>query len=168
MVATNRRIKIIRKITINLHEGLGGGAGGGVWNSLISKYLAHFSLSLKLLLTLINIKNGHYSLIKKLHPDPLHIFMIFQKYHVEWIFLCPKCEIPIYSTSQINVRLIKKKKKKKHNVFSMNLMTVKPKVGVKVFNQQYQISLRYVISIIKPFVSYYKLFKHWIYQLSLW
>ena len=30
----------------------GGGGGGGVWNSLISKYLAHYSLSLKFLLIL--------------------------------------------------------------------------------------------------------------------
>ena len=34
------------------HEGLDGGGGGGVWNSLISKNLAHYSLSLKFLLIL--------------------------------------------------------------------------------------------------------------------
>ena len=35
-------------------EGLdgGGGGGGGVWNSLISKNLPHYSLSLKFLLIL--------------------------------------------------------------------------------------------------------------------
>ena len=31
---------------------MGGGGGGGVWNSLISKNLAHCSLSLKFLLIL--------------------------------------------------------------------------------------------------------------------
>ena len=35
-----------------LAEGLDGGEGGGVWNSLISKNLAHYSLSLKFLLIL--------------------------------------------------------------------------------------------------------------------
>ena len=43
-----------------MHEGLDGekgsgwgvGVGGGVWNSLISKNLAHYSLSLKFLLIL--------------------------------------------------------------------------------------------------------------------
>ena len=36
-----------------IQEGLdGGGGGGGVWNSLISKNLAHYSLSLKFLLIL--------------------------------------------------------------------------------------------------------------------
>ena len=34
---------------IELDEGLDGGEGGGVWNSLISKNLAHYSLSLKFL-----------------------------------------------------------------------------------------------------------------------
>ena len=29
----------------NINEGLDGGGGGGVWNSLISKHLAHYSLS---------------------------------------------------------------------------------------------------------------------------
>ena len=32
-------------------------------------------------------------------------------------------------------------------------------MDIKVFNQQYQISLRYVISILKSFVNYNKLFK---------
>ena len=40
----------------------------------------------------------------------------------------------------------------------ITLMTVKPKVDVKVFIQQYQISLHYVISIIKSFVNYKKLY----------
>ena len=37
-----------------IDEGLdgGGGRGGGVWNSLISKKIAHYSLSLKVLLIL--------------------------------------------------------------------------------------------------------------------
>ena len=37
------------------YEGLdvnGGGGGGGFWNALISKHLAHYSLSLKCLLIL--------------------------------------------------------------------------------------------------------------------
>ena len=40
--------------TARLYEGLdrGGGGGGGVWNSLISKNLTHYSLSLKFLLIL--------------------------------------------------------------------------------------------------------------------
>ena len=36
-----------------MYEGLDvGGGGGGVWNSLINKNLAHYSLSLKFLLIL--------------------------------------------------------------------------------------------------------------------
>ena len=38
-------------LTMSLFEGLDGG-GGGVWNSLISKNLTHYSLSLKFLLIL--------------------------------------------------------------------------------------------------------------------
>ena len=37
---------------VELDEGLYGGGGGGVWNSLIIKNLAHYSLSLKFLLIL--------------------------------------------------------------------------------------------------------------------
>ena len=38
---------------VELNEGLdGGGEGGRVWNSLISKNLVHYSLSLKFLLIL--------------------------------------------------------------------------------------------------------------------
>ena len=32
--------------------GPAGGGGGGIWNSLISKHLAHYSLSLKFMLIL--------------------------------------------------------------------------------------------------------------------
>ena len=42
-----------KRLTSKSHEGLdGGGGGGGVYNSLISKNLAHYSLSLNFLLIL--------------------------------------------------------------------------------------------------------------------
>ena len=48
---TSERQSLTRTITHYINEGLDGG-GGGVWNSLISKNLVHYSLSLKYLLIL--------------------------------------------------------------------------------------------------------------------
>ena len=54
MSDTKEKANIIAKRQFEkafMKEGLDGG-GGGVWNSLISKNLAHYSLSLKFLLIL--------------------------------------------------------------------------------------------------------------------